>query len=142
MDDHNVNFMNIIYPDGKFVLYHGDKPTGVEGKLVEQPSSLVAVIVRVEVKDKNDEKDIAAGKKTFKGTKTSGPVIKKFPKLDLLSGFDEKVVKEAEKRMEEVFSMTDFSKFVAGLADVPGKVSYLQLAELPVGLALLTEGNQ
>ncbi len=128
MDDRNVNFKNLIYPNGTFVLYHGDKPSGVEGKLIESPSALVAVIVRVEVKDKDNENDVAAAENTFRGITISGPTIETFPKLDLLNGFDEKVVKEAERRMEEVFTTTDFSELVAGADDVPDRVSYLQLA--------------
>lgn len=128
MDDRNVNFRNIIHPNGTFVLYHGEKPEGVTGELVESPSQLVAVIVRVEVKDPKDQADVKAAQKLFKGISIAGPEITKFPKLDLLSGFDEAVVKEAEKRMEKTFAETDFSDLVAGSGDVPTKVSYLQLA--------------
>lgn len=128
MDDHNVNFSNLIHPEGKFVLYHGTKPADIEGEAVESPSSLVAVIVRVELKDKDDADDIAAAKKIFNGISMTGPAIKEFPKLDLLSGFDEKVAEEANKRIKETFETSDFSDLVAGTGDVPTKVSYLQLA--------------
>ena len=54
MDDHNVNFQNLIHPSGKYTLYHGETPDSAEGEAVETPSSLAVVIVRVEVKDKGD----------------------------------------------------------------------------------------
>ena len=95
MDDRNVNFRNIIYPDGKFVLYHGEAPEDVDGTAVESPSNLVAVIVRVEVKDKNDAEDVAEAKDVFEGITISGPRIAQYPKLDLLSSFDEDVATEA-----------------------------------------------
>lgn len=128
MDDHNVNFHNLIHPSGKYTLYHGKKPDAVSGEAVESPSSLVAVIVRVEVKNKNDAEDVAAAKKVFNGITVNGPAIKAVPKLDLLSGFDKKVGEEALRRIDKVFETTDFSKLVAGPGHVPKKVSHLQLA--------------
>jgi hypothetical protein len=128
MDDGNVNFHNVIHPDGKYVLYYGQKPAGIDGTLIEAPSKLAVVIVRVEVKDKDDKQDVAEAQATFNGITISGPKIDTFPELDLLGGFDEKVAKEAEKQMQDVASNTDFSKLVAGPGDVPGRVSELQLA--------------
>ena len=43
MDDRNVNFRNLIHPDGSFTLYHGKKPANVEGEAIEAPSRLVVV---------------------------------------------------------------------------------------------------
>jgi len=128
MDDHNVNFKNVIRPVGQFSLYYGDKPEQLSGVALESPSEIVALIVRVEVKDKNDEADIKQAKAVFTGITISGPEYTEFPTLDLLSKYDEAVVTEATKQMDEVFSNTPFSELVAGSGDVPSKVSYLQLA--------------
>ena len=128
IDDHNVNFKNIIRPDGKYVFYFGEKPSGLDGHFIKSPTSLMIVGVRVEVKNKNDEKDVIDSKKVMNGLSISGPKINEFPSIDLLSGFSEKVVEEAEKRMKEIYETTSFSKLVAGSSDVPEKVSYLQLA--------------
>ena len=59
MDDRNVNFRNIIRPVGSYVLYFGQRPESAEGELIEAPSELVPVIVRVEVKDPHDQDDVA-----------------------------------------------------------------------------------
>ena len=128
MDDHNVNFRNLIHPSGEYTLYHGKKPDSARGEAVESPSSIVAVIVRVEVKDMGDDADIAEAKNVFGGITIEGPTVKTIPKLDLLSAFDKKVEAEALKRIDEVFETADFSNLVAGPGDVPEKVSYLQLA--------------
>ncbi|MFV1968098.1 MAG: DUF1254 domain-containing protein [Pirellulaceae bacterium] len=128
MDDHNVNFRNVIHPSGKYTLYHGQKPDPVQGEAIEAPSSLALVIVRVEVKDKNDVNDVADAKKVFTGITINGPAIEEFPKLDLLSAFDKNVEMEALKRIDKTFESTDFSKLIAGPGDVPEKVSYLELA--------------
>ena len=128
MDDRNVNFKNVIHPDGKYTLYYGNKPDNIEGETIESPSSLALVIVRVEVKDKSDAEDVADAKNIFNGMIVKGPVIKVMPKIDLLSSFDKEVETEAYKRIDKVAENTDFSKLIAGPGDVPGKVSYIQLA--------------
>ena len=128
MDDHNVNFRNVIHPDGKYTIYHGKEPASVEGEVIESPSALAVVGVRVEVKDKNKGDDVAAAKEVFNGITISGPMIEDFPQIDLLSGFGSNIADEANKRIDEVFETTDFSKLIAGSGDVPNKVSYLQLA--------------
>lgn len=128
MDDHNVNFNNVMYPDGKYTLYYGNKPENIQGTAIEVPSALALVIVRVEVKNKNDAKDVTDAKNIFNGITIKGPVIKDFPKQDLLNGFDKKVATESLKRMDDVSESTDFSSLIAGPGDVPEKVSYLQLA--------------
>ena len=128
MDDHNVNFRNVINPSGKYTLYHGEKPASIEGEAIEVPSTLAAIIVRVEVKDLNDAADIAGAKKVFNGFMVKGPTITEYPALDLLSEYDEAVSKEALKRIEDTFENSDFSDLVAGSGEVPDKVSFLQLA--------------
>lgn len=128
MDDRNVNFRNVIRPNGSYTLFHGDKPADIQGEAIEAPSKLMVVIVRVEVKDKNNLDDMRGAKAIFNGITISGPKLDTLAKVDLLSGFDEKVVKEANRQMEETIASTPFSKLVAGADDVPDKVSYLQLA--------------
>ncbi len=128
IDDHNVNFKNIIRPDGKYVFYFGERPSGLNGQFIKSPSSIMIVGVRVEVKNKNDDEDVMDAKKVMNGLTISGPMIDTFPSVDLLSGFSQKVVEEAEKRMKETYETSSFSKLVAGTGDVPEKVTYLQLA--------------
>ena len=128
MDDHNVNFKNIIHPEGEFTLYYGDKPSEIKGEAVESPSELMVVIVRVEVKDKDDESDTSAAKAVINGITITGPEYTEFPQLDLLSKYDETLVTEANKKMDEVGRNTPFIKLVAGPNYVPKRVSYLQLA--------------
>ena len=128
MDDRNVNFRNIIRPEGTYVLYHGEAPADAEGELIEAPSELVAVIVRVEVKSPQDAEDVEKAKAVHRGIGITGPDIPKIKPLDLLSEFDAETVKAAEAQMEEVSNTTPFREMVAGPGDVPDKVSYLQLA--------------
>jgi len=128
MDNRNVNFRNLIHPDGVFTMYHGKKPAQIQGEAIESPSRGVAVIVRVEVKDKNNAKDVADAKAVFNGIGLDGPKLDKAPQLDLLSGFDKKVAEEALRRIDEAFTSKPFRELVAGSKDVPGKVSYLSLA--------------
>lgn len=128
MDDRNVNFRNIIRPEGTYVLYHGEAPADAEGELIEAPSELVAVIIRVEVKSPQDAEDVEKAKAVHRGIGITGPDIPKIKPLDLLSEFDAETVKAAEAQMEEVSNTTPFREMVAGPGDVPDKVSYLQLA--------------
>jgi hypothetical protein len=128
MDDRNTNFRNIIRPKGEYYLYHGEKPDNVEGELIEAPSNIVAVIIRVEVKDKDDSIDVEAAKKVFNGINISGPDITEFPWLDLLSSFDEAVEKRANEMMDSVFANVPLSQLVASPEQVPNEVSYLYLA--------------
>ena len=128
MDDRNTNFRNIIRPKGEYYLYHGKKPNNVEGELIESPSKIVAVIIRVEVKDKNDPIDVEAAKKVFNGINISGPEITEFPVVDLLSSFDERVVVRANEMMDSVFANVPFKYLCASPDQVPNEVSYLNLA--------------
>lgn len=128
MDDRNVNFKNIIRPKGDYYLYNGEKPKNVVGELIESPSMIAAVVIRVEVKDKNDSIDVEAAKKVFNGISISGPEIVDFPVLDVLSSFDEKVIKRANEMMDSVFANVEFHKLVPSPGQVPDEVSYLNLA--------------
>lgn len=130
MDDRNVNFRNIIRPDGRYVLYHGEAPTDSEGELVEAPSELMFVLVRVEVKDPGDAQDVAKAEAVYRGIEISGPEIEAIEPLDLLSEFDPEVAEAAEAQMEETLRTTPVKDMVAGPGDVPDKVSYLELATL------------
>ena len=71
MDDRNVNFRNIIRPEGRYVLFHGETPTGAEGELVEAPSAIMFVLVRVEVKDPNDANDVEKAEAVHRGIECS-----------------------------------------------------------------------
>jgi len=109
MDDRNANYKNIIHPKGKYTLYHGEKPARIEGEAVEVPSNLSVVIVRMEVKDKNNTDDVAAAKKVFNGITITGPKLDTSPKVDLLSGFDKKVEQEAHKRIDHAIETVPFT---------------------------------
>jgi len=117
MDDRNVNYRNIIRPAGRYTLYHGERPADLQSEAVEVPSSLSVVIVRVEVKDKNDPADVEAAKAVFNGITISGPRPAVFPKADLLSSYPEDVAAEARQRMDEAFAKLSFRETVVG----PGK---------------------
>ncbi len=128
MDDRNVNFHNIINPNGDYYLYFGEKPEDVEGELIESPSMLVVVIIRVEVKDKEDPVDVESAQKVFYGIDISGPEISELPVVDVLSSFDEKVVERANEMMDSVLANVPFYKLAPSPGEVPGKVSYLRFA--------------
>jgi hypothetical protein len=125
-DDRNVNYRNIIDPAGSYTLYHGEKPETVTGEAVEVPSLLSAVVTRIEVKDQNDTADLADAQAVFDGISIEGPTISEMPVVDLLSGFDEQVAKEARKRMDETARSVPFSDMIVGPGQEPGKdVPYL-----------------
>ncbi|MBI9064422.1 MAG: DUF1214 domain-containing protein [Marinilabiliaceae bacterium] len=129
VDEKNCNFHNIINPIGDFYLYYGEKPQELNGKnAIESPSLIVAVITRVEVKDLNNPKDVETAKKVFNGLSISGPEIKEFPKLDLLSAFDDSVANRANELMDSVFANVPFKELAASPEQVPDQVSYLNLA--------------
>ena len=128
-DDRNVNYRNIIGPDGSYTLYHGEKPENITGEAVEVPSLLSTVITRIEVKDKNDPADLADALSVYDGLTIEGPAISQFPVVDVLSDFDERVVQEAEKRMQETKKTVPYLEMIAGPGQEPGKdVSYLNFA--------------
>jgi len=128
-DDRNANYRNIIYPEGSYTLYYGEKPANIVGEAVEVPSLLSAVILRIEVKDKSDADDMAAALAVFDGITIEGPAISQFPVVDVLSEFDEQVAQEADKRMQETKKNVPYSEMIAGPGQEPGKdVSYLNFA--------------
>ncbi len=125
-DDRNANYRNIISPDGSYTLYHGEKPKTITGEAVEVPSLLSAVVTRIEVKDKNDAADMAGAQAVFDGITIEGPTISKMPSVDLLSGFDEQVAQEANRRMDELAGVVPFSRMIVGPGQEPGRdVPYL-----------------
>jgi hypothetical protein len=113
MDDRNVNYQNVIHPDGVYTLYSGNAPEAAEGALIEVPSALSVVIVRVEVKNKDDETDTSAAKEVFKGITISGPQSADFPGVEALS-YTQEVVDEGNKRLDEAFANTPFRLTVVG----------------------------
>ena len=60
MDDNNVNFRNIIHPQGEYTFYFGEKPEQIRGEAVEVASVVFALVGRVEGKGKKDPHDVAA----------------------------------------------------------------------------------
>jgi hypothetical protein len=125
-DDRNANYRNIINPAGSYTLYHGEQPETITGEAVEVPSLLSAVVTRIEVKDSDDAADMAAAQAVFDGITIEGPTISEMPAVDLLSGFDEQVAQEANKRMDETARSVPFSKMIVGPGREPGKdVPYL-----------------
>ena len=129
VDDKNCNFLNIINPEGDYYLYYDIKPKGIkEEQLIKSPSLIAGVITRVEVKNKDNAKDVETAQKVFNGVNISGPEIKEFPKLDLLSGFEDTVAKRANQLMDSVFANVPFIELVASPDQVPNEVSFLKLA--------------
>ena len=126
MDDRNANYHNVIHPGGTYTLHRGARPQDVEGEVIEVPSNLSAVIVRVEVKDKNDPADVAAAEAVFGGITITGPAIATFPVVDLLSSFPEEVESAALQRLDETFAKVPFRETVVGPGQEPGRdVPYL-----------------
>ena len=129
MDDRNANYRNIINPDGKYTLYHGEKPADIQGEAIEVPSSLSVVIVRVEVKNKDDANDVAAAEKVFNGITIDAPKLDKVPELDLLGSFDKKTEQEALQRLDKTFATVPFTDTIVSPGQEPGKdVSYINHA--------------
>ncbi len=120
MDDRNVNYRNIIHPSGEYTFYYGKKPKKIRGKGIKVPTRLSTIGFRVELKDKNSPDDVAAAKAVFNGITIRATPPAKFPTLDLLSGFSDDVVKEANRRMDEALKSVPFSKLVVGPGQKPG----------------------
>ena len=121
MDDRNANYQNIIHPEGEYTLYFGDEPDVIRGQGIKVPSKLSVVLLRVEVKDKNDSEDVAAARSVFNGMTLTGPTPTEHPQLDLLSGFSEEVVAEADRRMVETIGSVAFAETIVGPGQVPGR---------------------
>jgi hypothetical protein len=126
MDDRNVNYKNVIHPDGEYTLYYGQKPAQIHGEAIEVPSTLSVVIVRVEVKDKNNSQDMDAAKVVFNGITIDGKSPDTFPSVDVLSSFPEEVATEANNRMDKALMTVPFHETVVGPGMEPGRdVPYL-----------------
>lgn len=128
MDDRNANFENVINPSGNYYIYNGEKPKGLDGVLIESPTKTAVIIVRVEVKDKNNVSDVESATMIFNGINIKGPVITEFPKLDLLSSFDEKVAMRAVSVLDSTFKVVPFRLTVAAPNEIPSKVSRVNFA--------------
>jgi hypothetical protein len=120
-DDRNVNYRNIVYPNGKYTLYFGEKPETVEGEAIEVPSKLSVVIARIEVRNRDDADDVASAAAVFDGMKIAGAQPPEFPRLDLPSGYAADVVAEAHRRMDEVAARVSFTQTVVGPGQEPGR---------------------
>jgi hypothetical protein len=129
MDDRNVNFKNIHRPRGRYALYRGTAPEGFDGELIEVPSDFAVVIVRVEVKNKDQKKDVAKAQKVFEGITIGGPAVDQIPRVDRLSAFDDQVAEEATRRIMETAENTPLMALVPRIGQTLGKdISYLNLA--------------
>jgi hypothetical protein len=107
-------------------LYFGEKPRQIEGEAIEVPSKLSVVIVRVEVRDRENLEDVAAAKELISGVSIHGVPPAEFPRLDLLAEYSPDVAAEAHRRMDEVFATVPFTRTVVGPAQEPGtSVPYL-----------------
>ena len=95
-----------------YTLYQGDALGETAGEAVASPSSLAVVVVRVEVRDKTNPKDIAAAQDIFNRISITGNRSAEFPALDLLSGFDEAVAAEGSRRMDEALAAVFFTDTV------------------------------
>ena len=126
MDDRNVNYRNIIFPNGEYTLYHGELPEEIRGEAVEVPSEWSVVIVRVEVMDKNDETDVAEAEIIFRTITIEGSTPSAFPEVDVLGKFSEAVTEEGNRRLDRAFSEVPFRLTVVGPGQEPGvDVPYL-----------------
>ena len=126
MDDRNVNYQNEIHPAGEYTLYFGAPPEKVVGKAIEVPSLLSVVIVRVEVKNKDDADDTAAAQSVFNGITISGEQPAEFPKVDVLGVYSGSVQADAEQKLDETFANVAFRLTAVGPDQELGKdVSYL-----------------
>lgn len=128
MDDRNANFKNVINPDGVYTLYYGEKPEHTEGILIESPTNIAVVIVRVEVRDKNNDGDIQSARSIFKGIDINGPAITEFPALDLLGSFDENVAIKGIQVLDSTFKIVPFRLTVAAPDEVGTKVKLVNFA--------------
>ena len=126
MDDRNVNYANVMFPNGLYTLFHGEQPADLEGTPIEVPSETSFVIVRVEVMDTEDREDVAAAEAVFRTIEIDGPAPSEFPSVDLVSKFDANVIEEGNRRLDEAFKTIPFRLTVVGPGKEPGTdVPYL-----------------
>jgi hypothetical protein len=134
MDDNNVNFRNIIHPKGEYTFYFGEKPEQILGEAVEVPSVISVLVGRVEVKDKNDSKDVTAANAVYYGLTIDGPRPKEYPQLDLLGKYPADVVDEANRRIDKTFSTNPISQLILRHGQELGvDLSYLEHAAVTKG---------
>jgi hypothetical protein len=134
-DDRNVNYANIIQPEGEYTFYYGEKPESIVGKAVEAASELSIIIVRIEVKDKDDAQDVAAATKVYKSLASSGEQPAEYQVVDVLSQFSEEVAAEAENRITEEFMSSEVPDIVLKFGEEIGKdISYLAHAAAAKGI--------
>jgi len=134
MDDRNVNYRNIIRPAGEYTLYFGEKPAEIRGEAIKALSQVSMLLVRVEVKDRNDPKDVAAANEVYAGLTITDEQPSEHPQLDLLSKFPQEVVDEANRRIDRTFTERDFLDIVVRLHEELGTdVSYLEHAAATKG---------
>ena len=134
MDDRNVNYRNIIQPAGEYTMYFGEKPEQIRGEAIEVPCSLSIVIVRVEVKDKDDPEDVAAAIVVYKGLTITDEQPGDHPQIDLLSQFPQEVADEANRRIDDTFARSDFLDIVLRHGQELGReISYLEHAAATKG---------
>jgi len=120
-DERNANYRNVIFPDGSYTLYHGEPPAAIEGETIEVPSALSLVLARIEVKDKTDAQDLDAARAVFDGLTIEGPTVRELPEVDLLSGFEDGVVQEAERRMRDTIRNVPYRQMIVGPGQEPGR---------------------
>jgi len=134
-DDRNVNYANIIQPDGEYTFYYGEEPENFVGTAVEAASELSVIIVRIEVKNINDAQDVAAATKVYKSLTSSGEQPTEYPVVDVLSQFSEEVATEADKRITEKFMNSEVPDIVLNFGEELGTdLSYLAHAAAAKGV--------
>ena len=119
-DDRNVNYQNVVFPQGRYMLYYGNEPRVIQGIPIEVPSVLSVVIVRVEVMDSKDPRAVAAAENIFKTITVQGRLSETFPELTVCNDFSEAVAEEGNRRLDEAFSTTPFGLTVVGPGEDPG----------------------
>ncbi len=77
------------------------------------PSLISVVIVRVEVKNLNDDDDLKSAQSIFNGITIEGPEIEEFPELDLFKAFDENIVECGNAILDMVFKEVPYRLTVA-----------------------------
>jgi hypothetical protein len=129
IDDRNVNYQNLIHPNGQYTIYYGEEPDNVVGEAIPAPSKLGLVLVRVEVKDINNETDVAAAAAIFEGITLMAKPVSQFPQLDLLGAYSTEVATEAQRQIDQTIATASFTDLIVGPGQQPGReVSFLNHA--------------